>query len=200
MNVAAALIPLQTEGEQNDISYHLDFPSQGEAHNLFMLAKNRLKDIGDWHKLTGPGSSTFAITDTQGNETYKIAEKGDHFYIDMPGPGSIAGSGLDWVRIEAMDEKDDSFGDDEYLVITVRPVGNPRKPETATAHFFSHHSTNTFIVERSRNRVTASVHGRNESPNTDGNLIDKARNAIVGLTARHGLSAYYSLRLTSTFS
>ena len=106
----------------------------------------------------------------------------------MPGPGSIAGGGLDWGRIEAIEENEDALGEAEYLVITVRPVANPKKPETATAHFFSHDSTNTFIVERLHNRVIASVHGRNEMPNKEGNIIDKARNAIVGLTARHGLS------------
>lgn len=188
MNITASYIPEQVEGEQNDVRHYIDFPSQGEAHHLFMLAKSRLKDVGTWGALTGPVSSGFGITDTKGNDAYKIAEKGDTLYIDMPGPGSIAGSGVDWVRIEALEEVEDALGEAEYIIITVRPVANPKKPETVTAHFFSHASTNTFIVERYRNRVSASVHGRNEKPNTEGNIIDKARNAIVGLTGRHGLS------------
>ncbi|RCH56790.1 hypothetical protein DJ568_02735 [Mucilaginibacter hurinus] len=188
MAIAKAHIPEQVEGEQNDVEYYVDFPSQGEAHKLFMLAKSRIKDIGNWGALTGPASSNFAITDTAGNPAFKTAEKGDILYIDMPGPGSIAGSGVDWVRIEAMEEFEDALGESEYIVLTVRPIANPKKTDALTAHFFSHKSTNTFIVERTGNRVVASVHGRNEMPNTDGNLIDKARNIIVGLAGRHGLS------------
>ncbi|RYE19028.1 MAG: hypothetical protein EOP51_20740, partial [Sphingobacteriales bacterium] len=143
MSIAKQYVPAQVEGEQNDVSYYVDFPSQGEAHKLFMLAKTRLKDISNWRPFTAGGTSDFGITDSQGNETYKMAEQGDIFYIDMPGPGSIAGSGLDWVRIEAIIEKEDILGETEYLVVVVRPTANPKKTETATAHFFSHNSTNT---------------------------------------------------------
>ncbi|MEO6499989.1 MAG: hypothetical protein ABIN95_13275 [Mucilaginibacter sp.] len=188
MSSAKKYIPQQVEGEHNDVEYHVDFPSQGEAHRLFQLAKGKLKDVGNWRALTGPIATDFAITDSKGHEAYKLAEKGDIFYIDMPGPGSIAGSGVDWVRIETLEETDDALGESEFIIITVRPVANPKKPQTATAHFFAHTSTNSFVLERQYNRVSASVHGRNETPNTEGNIIDKARNAIVGLSARHGLS------------
>jgi hypothetical protein len=182
-------IPAQHEGTQMDVIHFVDCDSRQQAHELFTLAKSRLKDVSNWQQFCGPGSSKFTITDTQGNDVYKIAEKGDHFYINLPSPGSIAGDGLDWVRIELIDDAEDAHAESEFIAITVRPVANPRHPEKATAHFFKHTATSTFIVERYLNHVSAAVHGRNESPNnTDTNLYDTIRNTIVALTARHGLS------------
>lgn len=189
MENASDNIPLQVVGRQTDFIDFADRDTQAEAHNLFLLAKERLKDVSNWHTFSGPGSSKFSLTDAQGNELYKIAEKGDHFYVDLPAPGSIAGDGLDWVRIESFDEGGDANTESEFFTMTVRPVANPRHPDLATANFFSHTSTNTFIVERYKNHVSAAVHGRNETPNNkDTNIYDTVRNTIIALTARVGLS------------
>ena len=57
------------------------------------------------------------------------------------------------------------------------------------AHFLSDDATSTFIISRKNNTITASVHGRNEKPNTEAaGLLDKIRNAIVGTTAVAGIS------------
>jgi len=182
-------IPEQHEGKHTDIIQFADRETREEAHELFLLAKNRLKDISNWHQISGPGSSKFSITDAQGNEDYKIAEKGDHFYINLPAPGSIAGDGLEWVRIEDIEEVEDPKAESEFIAMTVRPVANPRHPDKATAHFFSHKSTSTFIVERYLNHVSAAVHGRNEIPNNhDTGIYDSVRNTIIALSARVGLS------------
>ncbi|MDB5128977.1 hypothetical protein [Mucilaginibacter sp.] len=182
-------IPPQTKGEETDVIHFADCASEQEAHHLFLLAKDRLKDISQWHVLSGPHSAKFAITDTKGDEVYKIAEKGDHFYIDLPAPGPLAGDGMEWVRIEAMEEIEDANAESEYITMTVRPVANPRHPDKATAHFYSHNSTSTFIVERYKNHVSAAVHGRNETPNNkDTGLYDTVRNTIIALAAREGLS------------
>ncbi|GGH12783.1 hypothetical protein [Mucilaginibacter phyllosphaerae] len=191
MHTAADNIPPQTEGEHNDFIHFADCETVEEAHQLFLLAKDRLKDISQWHVFSGPHSAKFAITDTKGAEIYKMAQKGDLFSIDLPlpTPGSLAGDGKEWVRIEAMEEIIDAHAESEYLTMTIRPVANPRHPDKATAHFFSHASTNTFIVERYLNHVSAAVYGRNEMPNNSGTgLYDTVRNTIVALGARNGLS------------
>ena len=188
-NEASAEIPAQHEGEQTDVIHFVDCNTREQAHELFLLAKSRLKDVSNWHEFSGPGSSKFTVTDAQGNDEYKIAEKGDHFYINLPAPGSIAGDGLEWVRIESIEDVEDARAENEFIAITVRPVANPRHPEKATAHFFSHNSTSTFIIERYLNHVSAAVHGRNETPNNhDTNIYDSIRNTIIALTARAGLS------------
>lgn len=191
MENAEQNIPVQKEGKQTDTIHVVDCTSQEEAHNFFLLVKERLKNVSMWHELSGPGTAKFSLRDAQGTELYKIAEKGDLFSIEIPLPGPIAGDGKEWVRIEAMNVKEDAIADSEYITMTVRPVASPTHHNKApTAHFFSHLSTSTFIVERYLNRVSAAVHGRNETPNKDDtNFYDTVRNTIVALAAREGLSA-----------
>jgi hypothetical protein len=189
MNDSSANIPEQHEGNQTDVIDFADRETREQAHELFLLAKSRLKDVSNWHTFSGPGSSKFTLTDTQGNPLYRMAEKGDHFYIDLPAPGTLAGDGLDWVHIETIDDVEDANAESEYIAITVRPVANPRHPNLETAHFHGHNSTSTFIVERYLNHVSAAVHGRNETANTENTgLYDTVRNTIISLTARAGFA------------
>lgn len=189
MEDVSARIPEQQEGSQSDVIEFVDMDSRQQAHNLFLLAKDRLKDISNWHTACGHNSTKFTLTDAQGSPLYRMAEKGDHFYIELPSPGTLAGDGLDWVRIENLEEVSDPNGETEYIVITARPVANPKHAKQEIAHFFSHNSTNTFIVERYLNHVSAAVHGRNETTNTENTgIYDTVRNTIVALTARTGLS------------
>lgn len=183
-------IPQQTEGKQTDTIHFVDCASQPDAHHLFLLAKEKLRNVSMWHKFAGPHSARFAITDTAGNETYKTADKGDLFYIDLPAPGPAAGDGKEWVRIEAIDIEENAEAESEYITMTVRPVASPTHTDAApVAHFFSHASTSTFIVERYLNHVSAAVHGRNEVPNNEGvGLYDTVRNTVIALLAREGLS------------
>ena len=189
MNNASENIPVQHDGKQTNVIHFVDCDSREKAHELFQLAKSKLKDISNWHTFAEPGSSKFSVTDTKGNEDYKLAEKGDLFYINLPAPGSIAGGGLEWVRIEEIVDIEDAKAESEYITMTVRPVANPRSNEGSIAHFFDHGSTSTFIIERYLNHVSAAVHGRNEVPNnTDVNIYDTVRNTVVALSARVGLS------------
>jgi len=189
MNDPLTDIPQQHEGNQTDVIEFVDCENQQKAHELFLLAKSRLKDVSNWHTLAGPGSSKFTLTDAKGEPLYRMIEKEDHFYIDLPAPGTLAGDGLDWVQVENIDDAEDANAESEYIAITVRPVTNPRHPTGEVAHFYGHNSTSTFIVERYLNHVSAAVHGRNETTNTDGTgIYDTIRNTIVALTARAGIS------------
>ena len=108
-----------------------------------------------------------------------MAEKGDYFKIDIPGPGTKSGDGFDWVQIEEVENT--SLPDGERFGFRVRPTDNPQNQKNDVAHFYSDDSTSSFIVERRNNIVTASVHDRNTKPNTDADKpIDKIRDAIVG--------------------
>ncbi|MCO5936880.1 hypothetical protein NAF17_15155 [Mucilaginibacter sp. RB4R14] len=62
---------------------------------MLLLAKDGLKDISQWHTFTGPHPAKFAIAEAQGAEIYKMAGKGDLFYINLPlsSPRSLAGDG-----------------------------------------------------------------------------------------------------------
>lgn len=183
------IIPPQEEGAKKDIDHTINAADENDARKLFMIGRNRLVNINHWHEYAGALSATFRLTDPQGNEVDRTAEKGDYFKITLPAPGPTEGSGHDWVRIEAIEDKSNPNGADELMAIRVRPSPNPQEKGENVAHFFKDKSTSSFILERHGNKVTAAVYGRNEKPNTEtSNVIDKVRNAIVGVTAIAGLS------------
>lgn len=188
-DINTPIVPPQEQGAKKDIDHTIDTADENDARKLFMIGRNRLVGINNWHEYAGSLSATFRLTDPQGNEVDRTAEKGDYVRITLPAPGPAEGSGHDWVRIEEIEDQSDPNGADELMAIRVRPSPSPQEKGENVAHFFKDQSTSSFVLERHRNKVTAAVYGRNEVPNTEtSNLIDKVRNAIVGATAIAGLS------------
>ena len=149
--------------------------------------RRRLLNINHWQKYASPATAAFYLCDDKGVEVERPPQKGDHFKIDIPGPGSITGDGFDWVQIEGLEEINEE--DEESIAIHVRPVTNPTNEKQDVAHFFSDEATSCFIVERKKNQVSAAVYGRNEKPNTSAEkIVDKARNAAVATGAVSGFS------------
>ena len=184
-----AALPAQEEGKEKNIESYLESASVDEAVQLFKAAKQRLLDVNNWDRICGKLSAVFQLTDAEGNQVKDKPAIGNFFKIDIPGPGTVAGKGYDWVRIEAVEEHVSEDNNEEHILIRVRPSDNPTTPDNHVAHFFSDHATSNFFIERKNNLVTAAVYGRNEVPNTtNANAIDKTRNAVVGTTATAGLS------------
>lgn len=182
------MIPEQETGSKTDTHHSVTARNEQEAKALFETAKERLQDINSWKKFAGAASATFTLTDDNGNEVHRKAAKGDHFKINIPGPGSEAGSGYDWVMIEAIEDKSDPGGNTEAFAIRVRPTNEPGKPGEV-AHFFKDNATSSFAVQREELTVTASVHGRNEEPNTTNEgILDKVRNTMIAIGAMLGMS------------
>ena len=139
--------------------------------------------------LAGRGLPGSLLPMRRGTNNTKWQKRATCFTSTCPHRDLWPGDGKEWVRIEALELVEDADAESEYFTITARPVANPRHHAgVAIAHFFSHNSTNTFIVERYQNNVSVAVHGRNETPNTDTNIYDTVRNTIIALTARAGLS------------
>jgi hypothetical protein len=129
---------------------------------------------------------------TNGEKLNRLAQPGDFIRIDIPGPGSATGEGYDWVRIESIDDQPNPGSDHESVVLQVRPASNPQNSDADIAHFFNNSATSTFMVERKSLRVTASIHGRNEVPNTDvERTVDKMRNSVVATAATSGFAALH---------
>lgn len=188
-NESKPTVPDQTEGTKKDIDHSVTAADENNAHELFMMARNRLINVNQWKNFSGPASATFRLTDPTGKELNRTVEKGDLFKIDLPAPGPSEGQGYDWVKVEAVEETGNPTAEKESIAIRVRPTQSPLTPSDETAHFFNDKATSSFIVERKGKEVTAAVYGRNEVPNTETtNIIDKVRNAIVGSTAILGFS------------
>lgn len=184
-------LPEKEEGAQKDIESKEEAATVEEAKQLFESAKNRLLNVNSWDKICGKTSAVFKLTDENGHEVEGKPKVGYHFKIDIPAPGSKVGDGFDWVRVEAIEENEDLNEDREFLVMRVRPSDNPSTASNDVAHFFSDKATSNFIVLREKNVVTAAVLGRNEVANTNNasSLLDKLRNAVVGIGAVGGLSS-----------
>lgn len=177
------LIPEQHSGIQTNTESSLELPSEEAARSLFAELKNRLLDVHVWHQMAGKATADFKLTDHQGNEVYRSVQQGDHFKIDIPGPGSVSGEGYDWVQVEAIDDQEDCVS------VRVRPATNPLNNREDVAHFFSDEATSSFVVRRDGAKLTAGVYGRNEKPNTHAEtLVDKARNTAVASGAISGFS------------
>jgi hypothetical protein len=188
-NLSKDIIPENEDGIETNTSHAIKASSKSEAIKLFETAKERLQDLNNWDKFCGTGSAIFRLTDAQGKDVSRKPEIGDHFKIDLPAPGTKSGDGYDWVRIEAIEDKSDSSAIEESFAIRVRPCENPENNQQDTAHFLKEDATSSFIVERENKKVTASVHGRNEKPNTDSHsIVDRIRNTLVGLGAVAGIS------------
>lgn len=177
------IIPGQEEGFETNTESSVELTSEDEAKKFFEIVKKRLRTISQWKEWAGSGTASFQLTDENGDPVSRDPGQGDHFKIDIPGPGSITGEGSDWVRIEAIEDETDCLG------IRVRPATNPTNDRSDVAHFFDEHASSTFIVKRDGKKITAGVYGRNEKPNTDTEKVaDTIRNTTVASGAIAGFS------------
>jgi len=192
------LIPANTEGKELTAEATVTLSSATEAATLYKTARERLLYVHNWGNLAGALSADFQLTDESGKEADRLAKKGDHFRVDVPGPGSRAGGGYDWARVEEVKEVNQAGVDS--IAILVRPAANPQTDNPNVAHFFSEKSTSTFVVTREGNIVTASVYDRNIEANEETKEpLDKLRNAVVGLGGKHGIAKLQWQSLVEAF-
>ncbi len=182
---AEALIPEQEKGSQMDVVEEKVAPDEITAKKCFESASDRLLAVNNWGEISG--MSAFVLFDAGGSKVARKAEKGDYIRIDIPGPGPSSGEGYDWVKVEEIVSKNEA--DEQFLGMRVRPAEFPLSDERVAAHFLQDEATSTFLIRRKGTVITAEEHGRNERPNiSEGKLLDRGRNLIVGLAAKFGLS------------
>ena len=175
----ANIIPGQQTGKAIDTESSIALKDENAAKKFFKKVKLRLQNVNQWKEYAGIISADFQLVDKLGRKVHRKAKKGDYFQIDIPGPGSKSGDGYDWVRIEEVVST--SAADAESFGFRVRPADNPYKSDQKVAHFYAPESTSSFVVERSVNKITASVYDRNTKPNSDADgRFDKIRDTVVG--------------------
>jgi len=183
------LLPPQERGRSTMTTTQMTAGKEADARFIFERATNRLLDVNEWTDHCGALSAGFQLTDDEGESLKGRAAVGDSIRIDIPGPATEEGKGYDWVKIEKIEQPavDASKG---ISLLQVRPCANPQqKDTTATAHFLEDSATSTFVIEWEDRRVSATVYGRNEVPNTaHPGTADKIRNAVVGTLGAIGLS------------
>lgn len=183
------LLPAQTTGEATQLVAEVLTEREEDARYVFGRASERMLDINQWTDLCGSLAAGFQLTDEMGKDLQGHAAINDFIRIDIPGPGPREGRGYDWVKIERV-EQPESAPTDGLFFMQVRPsAAPPIRPGAVPAHFLEDSATSTFVLERSGKRVTMTVFGRNEVPNsTLPENPDKLRNKIVGSMGAIGLS------------
>lgn len=176
------IVPTQHTGEEIEAEASVEFDEENEAEKFYLIAKERLLNVNNWHKLAGIISASFQLTDTSCKEIDRQVQKGDYLKIDIPGPGSKEGDGYDWACIEELKEVSET--NIQSIGFRVRPAKNPSGEKNETAHFYSDESTSNFIVTREGKKITALIIDRNIKPNVHAqSLTDKIRDTAVGMSA-----------------
>ena len=185
----ASIPPEQNEGIKKDLEEQVSFERVEDAEDMFVIAKERLLNVNDWHIVSESVDSKFQIVDAEGQPIQRHVHKDDIISIDIPGPSSVQGHGKDWVKAEAIEYDDYPDEQREVMALRLRPIPNPLEDDGSVAHFFTENATSTFVIERDHSTLTAKYYGRNEQPNLDTTkLADKVRNTVVGVSAMLGLS------------
>lgn len=180
-------IPTNESGAAINAENSCELKTLNEARDFYKIVKNRVLDVNNWQKLAGKVLASFQLTDDKGEPLNRLAQQGDYFKIDIPGPGPRAGDGYDWVQIKELKEQKE--GETESISIMVRPAKDPSNSSDDVSHFFSEESTSTFKTIREGTKISTSIHDRNAKPNTDvDSVTDKVRNAAVGAGAISGFA------------
>ena len=178
----SGLVPAQYTGKEIEAEASTELRNENEAKMFYDIVKEKLLNVNNWHQLTGLISASFQLVDANGEEVARSAKKGDYFKIDIPGPGSSAGDGYDWVCVEELKEGVDE--DIQWIGLRVRPSHNPCGDTNETAHFYAKEATSSFIVTREDLKVSALIIDRNIKPNEYvDSLADKIRDTAVGVSA-----------------
>lgn len=197
-NNYTGLIPDNETGKKINAEAAVTLRDNNEAQAFYNTVKDRLLHVNDWHRIAGTTSAGFKVVDAQGEEVNRMVQQGDYLRIDIPGPGSKAGDGYDWVRVEEIKEVAEAAI--ESIAMLVRPSPDPQDSNERIAHFYSDASTSTFTVTREKNKVTAGIYDRNIQPNEETKgATDKARNAAVGIGAKLGFSKLQWQALAEAF-
>ena len=184
-----SLVPGNFKGKAVDLEESVTAATFKDAEKIYRRACDRLQHPGIWHELAGDSGAVFTLKNERNTEVKKPVAVNDFIQVDIPAPGPAAGDGHDWVKVEKTDHDFDSDADQSFG-LTVKVTTHPSTPGEEIAHFFGSEASSTWIVKRKGNTVTASYHGRNETPNTESEgLGDKVRNTIVAIGAMAGISA-----------
>src|SRR6187402_927064 len=111
------LIPVHIEGKQNDLVHSLVVQTRDEAVDCFKRDYKRLLNPKTWHELGGIFSGEFVLVNDHGEQLNRLAQVGDLYRIDLPGPGSGTGDGYDWVRVDAIEDYSEQSADEELFAI-----------------------------------------------------------------------------------
>lgn len=170
-------VPLHEKGGFHDTESRVEISSD-LVEEKFQILKSRLLNVNSWQEISAIGASEFKLYSMEGMPVNRAPRIGDKIRIDVPGPGGTKSKGYDWVDIIDYQEFEIKENNEFCILITSRPASPPeQKKENYVAHFYGQDATSTTMITKGENYLIASVHGRNEIPNTrKANWLDTIRN------------------------
>lgn len=191
------LIPIAVSGKNIDLECKCTYPDTLTASKAFDKASRRLLSPSKWNSLVGDLSANFTVFNADGNCAGNDIREKDFLRIDIPGPGSSAGKGYDWVQIAKIDRDSGNSSIGLQLIASPAPQADT---DAEAAHFFKTGASSTFIIQRNNLSIIASYHGRNEKANIKtGSVVDNIRNALVAFGAVIGVSEIQWKKLLEGF-
>ena len=179
-------VPSQKNGKFHDTTSELQCNTIIEAQKKFDLLQNRLLDVNLWSDFFNQ-TTTFTLTDSDGQLVHRKTQKGDYIKINIPGPKNFLGDGFDWVNVIEIDAK--NYDNDQRLLMKCVPCANPETQSNETAHFYTDQASSSFLVTRNNLKLTAEIHGRNEVWNINsGTVINRIRNGLIAGAAVIGIA------------
>lgn len=179
-------VPSQKNGKFHDTTSELQCNTIIEAQKKFDLLQNRLLDVNLWSDFFNQ-TTTFTLTDSDGQLVHRKTQKGDCIKIKIPGPQNLLGDGWDWVKIKKIDTE--NYDDDQRLLMNCSPCADPTIQSNSTAHFYTDQASSSFLVTRNNLKLTAEIHGRNEVWNINsGTVINRIRNGLIAGAAVIGIA------------
>ncbi|WBX97827.1 hypothetical protein [Chryseobacterium gambrini] len=193
-------VPDQQKGSFHDTESVRTSKKDENTSDNFKILKDRLLSVNYWNYYAHGIVADFKLHDAEGNLKKSLPEKGDFIRIDIPGPGNFEARGFDWVQItDIYDGQSEEADILEMFLIECRPSQVPGKATSNTAHFYTSEATSSFAIFRGVDFIKFGIYGRNESPNMEVNLADKARNLSIALGGMVGLSKIHWKVLAETF-
>jgi hypothetical protein len=144
------LVPQNNEGTATDIVYSVLCDMVEEAEDLFVDAKDRLLDVGNWAKYAYMGAVQFGLADSHQHVVNRHARRGDHILIT---DAKAAIGGLDWFTIHALEYDDYPDTNLETFAIRLSPSTQLAAGDVA--------DTAIIVIERKGTALSATFHGRN---------------------------------------
>jgi len=147
------LIPENRKGIQVDLVYEAQYESVEDAEDLFVDAMKRLLIVNKWHQYAE--NVSVKLMDNHNKEVIRRAHSGDRLQviIERNDPALFS--------IDAIEYDDYPDENKESIAIRVSPID-----ETGAGTIEPDFATSTLVIEREKEKLIASYHGRNNDIDT----------------------------------
>ncbi|WP_306620687.1 hypothetical protein [Chryseobacterium ginsenosidimutans] len=178
-------VPKQRKGAFHDTESIKYFETAGIALEVYDIIKDKFLRIHEWASYSEYTFADFKLFDCKGKQAFRNPEKGDFVRINIKGCPDL-GTPYFWVTIQ--DLTVENSADTQNIFIVFKPSYKPDDKHKRIEHFYSKHSTSTFMISRHGRKITVAVYGRNETANLSTHFLNKIKNMFTALLAIAGLS------------